>query len=78
MVATTVRFPARRPVSFSTDDSKHAIRDRQIRTADGIEGIGYTYGGMLVAKPIGIISPIFSQADQRDPGPLADHVWKFC
>src|SRR4026208_301839 len=51
--AITVRLPLKRPVSFSTRrlEAREFVIVR-IRTADGIEGVGYTYGGRLVANAI--------------------------
>jgi len=49
----TVNLPLRRPVAFSTRRlvSREFVIVR-IMAADGIEGIGYTYGGRLVATAI--------------------------
>ena len=51
--AVAVNLPLRRPVAFSTRRvvSREFVIVR-IRTADGVEGIGYTYGGRLVATAI--------------------------
>src|SRR5262245_17999262 len=51
--AITVRLPLKRPVSFSTRrlEAREFVIVR-IRTVDGIEGVGYTYGGRLVANAV--------------------------
>ena len=51
--AVAVNLPLRRPVAFSTRrlESREFVLVR-IETADGIEGIGYTYGGRLIATAI--------------------------
>lgn len=51
--AVAVNLPLRRPVAFSTRrlTSREFVLVR-IETADGIEGVGYTYGGRLIATAV--------------------------
>jgi L-alanine-DL-glutamate epimerase-like enolase superfamily enzyme len=53
--AVALDLPLRRPVAFSTRrlTSREFVLVR-IETADGIEGIGYTYGGRLIATAVDV------------------------
>ena len=51
--AIALKLPLRRPVAFSTRrlETRRFVIVR-IRASDGIEGVGYTYGGRLIAAAV--------------------------